>query len=240
MNQLLDRFTIPKVTIRPTTPAELFAFRLALKLRDAAAARHYLDLGEQYSQAQMLLAFRRTMRHGSGKDLGRQFHRELDRVTSSSYFDQQTRLISVRVERRTIAAAIFTGDHLEYTDSRQLSSSPEKALTSAVGFTNWLMQHFSVESSTLEAIPKGNAFQRRSLHDAIYRTLRDRMIPIWEVPKTDLLEGFGYPALGSRRELREIATTIWPVISGNRAGVFIQDAAILGLHVQTERLLIIN
>jgi hypothetical protein len=55
-----------------------------------------------------------------------------------------------------------------------------------------------------------------------------------------LLEACGHPALKSRGELREVATAIWPVLIGTHAKVFIQDAAILGLYVQNERLFIIN
>jgi hypothetical protein len=48
------------------------------------------------------------------------------------------------------------------------------------------------------------------------------------------------PPLKSRSQLREVATAIWPILAGTHAKLFIQDAAILGLHVQTERLFIIN
>jgi len=61
-------------------------------------------------------------------------------------------------------------------------------------------------------------------------------LPLWEIPKTVLLEGCGHPPLKYRTPLREIATSIWPILAGTHAKVFIQDAAILGLHVQTERL----
>jgi hypothetical protein len=63
---------------------------------------------------------------------------------------------------------------------------------------------------------------------------------MWEIPKPVLLEGCGHPALKTRAEHREIATKVWPVLAGTHAKVFIQDAAVLGLHVQTERLFIIN
>jgi hypothetical protein len=78
------------------------------------------------------------------------------------------------------------------------------------------------------------------LHDAICGALRQFILPIWEIPRTALLEAYGHPPLKSRRELRQIATTIWPVLAGTHAKVFIQDAAVLGLYVQTERLFIIN
>jgi hypothetical protein len=149
-------------------------------------------------------------------------------------------LIAIRIERRTVAAAFFRGEHLEYTDARQLSSAHDKALASAVGFINWLLGRFPAESAALELIPNGYDFQRRVLHNAICQTLRDRMLPLWEIPKAVLFEGSGYPPPKSRAQLREVAKAIWPILEGTHAKVFIQDAAVLGLHVQIERLFITN
>jgi len=240
MENLLDRFAAPATTLRPSNAVELFCLRLAQKLGEPQAARHYLGLANSHSQARILCAYARTRRSGQTDAIAKRFHVELNRIQSNGYHDQPARLLAIRVERRTIAAAILDGDRLEFTDARQLSSSPDKALASTMAFTNWLLQYFSVESAVLEAIPNGHEFQRRTLNDAIRKTLRDRMLPIWEVSRPELLEGYGFPALKSREALREVATTIWPVLSGTRAKVFIQDAAVLGLHVQIERLFIIN
>ena len=165
---------------------------------------------------------------------------ELERRQSNANHDPSTSLISIRVERRAVAAAVFRGDHLEYADARQLSSARDKALASGIGFINWMLSRFPVESAALESIPNGHEFQRRVIHEAICTELRARMLPIWEVPKIALLEGCGYPPLRSRSQLREIATSIWPILGGTHAKVFIQDAAIVGIHVQTERLFMIN
>jgi hypothetical protein len=240
MKSLLDRFAPLTAAFRPSTATELFALRLAQKLGDAPAVRHYASLAESYAEFQMLCAYRRTLRQGHNGTRGRQFLAELERVNPSGQHNGYARLISIRVERRTIAAAILHGNHIEYADARQLSSSRDKAVQSAVGFVCWLLNRFSVESASLEAIPNGFEFQRRVLHDSVCEVLRDRALPLWEIPKPVLLEGCGHPALKSRAELREIATSVWPVLAGTHAKVFIQDAAVLGLHVQTERLFIIN
>ncbi len=240
MKYILDKFKPVATVFRPKTVSEVFALRLAQKLDDSPATRHYLSLTESHSETQLLCAYRRTFQSSENGDRGRRFHMELERIHSNGYHNNHSSLISIRVERRTVAAAIFTGDHLEYTDSRQLSSARERALSSAVGFTNWMLERFSVESAVLELPPSDDSFQRKALHDCIHGTLRERFLPIWEIERRELLEGYGHPQLKSRRELREIATQIWPVIAGTHAQVFIQDAAILGLHVQTERLFIIN
>jgi hypothetical protein len=240
MNSVLDRFIPIQTPFRPKSAGDLFALRLAQKLQDAAAVAHYVSLVDGHSESQLLCAYRRTLRATSFSDWGRQFLAELQRTHANGGQNGCIRLISIRVERRTIAAAIFRGQHLEYTDSRQLSSDRGKATESTVGFVIWLLNRFPIDSAALEAIPNGFEFQRRVLHDAICGVLRERLLPIWEIPKIELLRGCGYPPPTVRADLREIATTIWPVLAGTHAKVFIQDAAMVGLHVQTERLFIIN
>jgi len=214
----------------------MFAFRLAQKLGDAGAVHHYVSLVDAYSEAHLLYAYRRALRGGGSADMGRRFHRELERIHSNGYPDSPTSLLAIRIERRAVAAAVFNGTHLDYADSRQLTSARDRAVASSVGFINWMLDRFPVESAALETIPTGQEIQRRALHDAICVELREHALPIWVVSRADLLEACAYPFARSRADLRVTATSIWPILAGNRARIFIQDAAILGLHVQIERL----
>jgi len=240
MRSILDRFTRPSAGFVPQTRQDVFALRLAQKLDDRPAAAHYAVLASEYSEAQLLNAYWRTLRYAPSGERGRRFHVELARVPANGSSNGDTSLIAIRVERRAVAAAILRRDYLEYTDARQLSSAHDKALASAVGFINWMLARFPAESAAIESIPNAHECQRRVLHNAICQTLRDRLLPIWEIPKAALLDGYGHPALRSRRQVREVATSIWPILAGTHAKLFIQDAAVLGLHVQTERLFMIN
>jgi hypothetical protein len=240
MTSLFDKFVPAVTTFRPETATELFALRLAQKLDDAPAVRHYVDLTGKYSEAHLLCAFRRAVGANGNRDHSRRFHVELARIQENGNHKQYGKLISIRVERRTIAAAIFHGEHLEYADSRQLSSDNDRARANAAAFISWLLIRFPAESAALESIPNGHEFQRRVLHETIGGMLRERLLAIWEIPRSVLLDCYGYPPLKSRSELRKTATSIWPILAGTHAKVFIQDAAVLGLHVQTERLFIFN
>src|SRR5436309_393694 len=153
MNRILDQFIPQTTAFRPNTASELFALRLAQKLGDVRAARHYVTLVDSHSEAQLLSAYRRTLKASGDRDLGRRFHVELERINANGNHNNRAKLISVRVERRTVAAAIFHGEHLEYTDSRQLSSVHDRALASAVGFINWMLERFPIESASLETVP---------------------------------------------------------------------------------------
>ena len=240
MNHILDQFVLPTASFQPKTLQEFFASHLARKLDDCPAIRHYVSLADNHSEGQLLCAYRRAKRTEGNLDLARRFNIELERTHPGDYHDGHLSQISIRIERRTVAAAIFHGGHLDYSDSRQLSSVRDKAAASAVEFIDWLLGKFPVHFATLESIQQDQEIHRRVLHDAICTTLRERTLSIWEVPRTELLEACGHPPLKSRAQLREVATAIWPILAGTHAKLFIQDAAILGLHVQTERLFIIN
>jgi hypothetical protein len=239
MTSILDQYKPKTSVFVPETAKDLFALRLAQKLGDAASAAHYAILATEYSEPQLLLAYRRALRD-SHQPLAKRFHQELERVHSTPDHGPTPALIAIRIERRVVAAAIFRGDHLEYVDARQLSSVRDKALISAVGFIGWMLARFPVEAATLEAIPKDHEFHRRTLHDAICNALRESTLPIWDISKAALLEASGYPPLKSREQLRAVAISIWPILQGTHARLFLQDAAILGLHAQIERLFIIN
>src|SRR5579884_1221352 len=147
MTPLLDRFIPIMSAFRPSTARELFALRLSQKLND------------RYSEPQLLSAYRRTIRSNGGgiKDAGKRFHAELKALNGNGHQSRSDSLISIRVERRTIAVAIFEGEHLEFADARQLSSDREKASASAAGFIGWLLNRFTVESATVEGIVNGHA-----------------------------------------------------------------------------------
>jgi len=241
MTSILDKFQIAAfTTFRPKTVAELFALRLADKLGDAVAAAHYVGLQEQYSEAQLLSSFRRTINTDSHQDLGRRFQAELKQIRGNRPTDKEFNLIAIRVERRSVAVAVLYGDRLEYVQVRHLSSAKNKALGSAIAFIEWICDQFPIESAAMELISIEDEIQRKALSAGINHALRARLLPIWEIAKTDLFRAYGYPPLKSRKELRGVITRIWPSLEGTNSKMLIQDAVALGLYVQTERLFITN
>jgi hypothetical protein len=220
---------------RPKSPAEVLTLRLSQRLGDAASAAHYASLLARYSEAQVLLAYRRTQESGIVQVPGRHFHKELLAIPASASDDHNAKLLALRLERRAIAAALFSGDRLEYTQVRQLSSARNKALSSTIGFVNWLCEQYSPDSAAIEVVAANQPVQRRALAEAVMGTLRGHALPLWEIDKSQVFAGFGQPALRNRRELRQVITEIWPVLSNTGAKRLIADAVALGLYVQVER-----
>ena len=221
---------------RPKTAQEFFALRLACRLDDSSAAGHYAELAVQYSEGQLLTAYRRAL--STHLDAARRFHRELEPLRGHNCStESRSRLCAIRIERRAVAVAILNGEHLQHVDARQLSSSPDKAMESASTFiTRRVIERFQFGSATLEIIPNGHEKQRLLLHKAVLQALRPKGIGILEISKEDLFQAFGHPPLRSRKELREIASDIYPVLDQAPGQPWTHDAAALGLYVQTERL----
>lgn len=219
----------------PMSASDFFALCLAHRLDDKDAATHYAALVSQVGQGSLLVAYTRAKKHqGGGESLSKRFHLELENISGGSV-DAPGNLLSLRIERRTIAAAVFIGMRLDFTNSRELSSNPEKAEASTLGFLDWLIQNVQCESAALE-LETEFEIRRGALNACAQKLLRGHGVSLWEVSKRDLLPRFGLPPLKSRKELREIVQSIWPVLDPHKAGIL--DATALGLYVQTERLFI--
>src|ERR1700691_3010603 len=118
MNHILDQFVSSTTSFQPQTLQEFLASHLARKLNDSPAIRHYISLADNHSEGQLLCAYRRAKRIEGNVDLARRFHMELERTHPGDYHDGHLSQISIRIERRTVAAAIFHGGHLDYSDAR--------------------------------------------------------------------------------------------------------------------------
>ncbi len=242
MTNILDQLTQSSLhdqfsNFQPKTTAEFFALRLATRLNDAGAAIHYAKLADQHSEGQLLLAYHHAKAAGGNTPLARNFHRELEALgTRNGIYPQKNRLIAIRIERRTIAIAILNANHLEFTDVRHLPSSTDKALGSAASFATRAVDRFALKSAALELVPNGHQGQRVLLYQVTKQALADRAMSITEISKQDLFLAFSRPSLRSRTELRTVMSAIWPVLDHDSGRPFTQDAAALGLYVQTERL----
>lgn len=222
----------------PESPRGFFALRLASKLHDAAAVRHYVGLLERYSDEQLLVAYRRATAGDTDSDPARRFHVELERLGNRQVNGvSHGRIAAIRIERRAVAVAIFIGDRLEYPPLvRQLSSDPVKALGSAANFIHRLRDKCPFTMAALEVLPERREVQRSQLAKIITGVLTERQVGVWQVAKPELLAAFGQPPLRFRKQVREVVSAIWPDIDGGFGALLIKDALALGLYCQTEHL----
>jgi hypothetical protein len=223
---------------QPSDQCEYFALRLAQKLDDAVAVRHYAELVDHYSEAQLLVAYRRAKAAGSHNDPARSFHLELKRLEGRPGDGPAIRrLAAIRIERRAVAVAILEGEHLAVPPQvRQLSSNSDKALGSAASFINRILEEYPPGTAALETIPRGTEVLRGDLMEIISRVLVEQGIGIWEVPKPDVLASFAHPHPRFRNQVRQVISSIWPGVNGSFGSPLIKDALALGLYCQIERL----
>lgn len=145
------------------------------------------------------------------------------------------RVAAVKVERRNIGVAVFDGTRIEYVEHHHLSSASHKAESSALGFVHWIVSNFKMDSIALEEVD-GNGSRRAVLSGLIADSLRRDGIFIWKVKKKALFQAFALPPAQTRKEVREIVRTIWPILEERKEDLPNLDAVALGLYVQTERL----
>jgi hypothetical protein len=220
------------------SPDEFFALQLAVKLNEPSAARHYVDLLQHYSVAQLLTAFRRVRSRGSHQDPARSFHEELRRLGDRDGEEiKERRLAAIRVHRRAVAVVILTGNHLEYPPLvRQLTSDSSKAESSAAGFIHSAMQKCPFRTAALEVLSSDAEVQRQRLTNVIQGLLSDQSVGIWQVQKREVLAAFGYPPIQFRSQVHKVIEAIWPDMNGSFAAPLVRDALALGLYCQTEYL----
>jgi hypothetical protein len=222
----------------PTSPEDFFALQLAYKAHEPVAAQHYADLLRHHTVEYLLTAFRRAVARGSHFDLARSFHDELRRLGDRDIEEiPDRRLAAIRLGRRGLAVAIFSGFHLEYPPLvRQLPSDIRKAQNSAAGFISSVMQRCPFSTAALETPASTAEVQRHSLLRIVQDVLNEQAVGIWHVEKREMLAAFGYPPLTSRVQVQKIVETIWPDMNGSFGAPLIRDALALGLYCQTEYL----
>jgi hypothetical protein len=238
MPGILDRFTAQNYShVNPQTVEEFFGLQLARKLGDLAAARHYVELAREHPEEKLLVSFRKAIAASGAylASLPKNFHTTLSRSSGSNQMSSsgRSRLLAIKVERRTVSAVILQGRHLEDVETRHLSSFRAKAEESTVAFIRWLVANFEVESAAMEVVATDLGSQRSVLDRIITDVLTDQFLPIQRLPKMDFISTFRHPDPKSRNAAREVVQMIWPILEDDPG---ILDAVALGLYVQTERL----
>ena len=143
-------------------------------------------------------------------------------------------LATFRITRRLVAVVVFINGRLDYAEERHLSSFPEKAGDSAIGFVRWVLATFAISSAALEQVAGEN--RRAQLSRSVVAVLKQEAVAVWGVSKKELFEAFGIPPVTTRKELRAIAASFWPVLSTRNGEGTTLDAAALGIYIETQRL----
>jgi hypothetical protein len=147
-----------------------------------------------------------------------------------------TSLAALSIERRTAALALFTNCRIDEINIRHLPAELSKASHSLVGFLNSAMDLRHIQFIAIAQPLPASSLRTQMLHRTAIDAIRAAGIPLLEVPDEQLFASYAHPPLQRREQLRRIARSIWPSLNNARATHSAQDAALLGLHTQVERL----
>ena len=147
------------------------------------------------------------------------------------------KLAAVRIGRRTVAIAVFIGTHLEHSEIVRLSSDINAALRRVPAIVQRVLDQFGITTVAIES-PTGESERRTyKLQDVLIQQLRNLAVAVWPVSFADLCRHSSSSPVRTRHALRQITGNLFPALGGNSRSKLDCDAALLGLYVQTERLL---
>jgi hypothetical protein len=145
-----------------------------------------------------------------------------------------SKLLAIKIRRRSVAVAIFSGRTLEYPDTLHLCNEPGAVNDAVARFLAWVIENYKPASAVI-GISKAKQGQRVStLTETTEKMLLAEGIPVHKIGDRSLLESYAIPKLKNKDQLRPIVRSFWPHLGHKQASAF--EAAALGFHFQVEHL----
>jgi hypothetical protein len=146
-----------------------------------------------------------------------------------------SKFVVFKIFRRAATVAVFTGRNLDFVDIHHLSNVPKIASEALERFVGWIIENFHPQMAALAVDEEDRQPRAQMLTEHAERYLLSQGVPICKVTDGQLLESYAVPALTNKHDLRLIGHAMWPYLAARHVPAL--DAALIGLHVQTERLL---
>src|SRR4029077_14606120 len=143
--------------------------------------------------------------------------------------------ISFKISPKEVSYAVFQGQRLIFWETHSYLSTPERTAKDAIGDVARCIDRFKASSAALEFLQSND--EALQLQGTVKEALRNLAIPIFETSEQELFDSFGLPALKTLPELRKAVLSIFPQLESSRLMNSCLDAAALGLHFETTRIL---
>lgn len=144
-------------------------------------------------------------------------------------------LLAIKIRRRLVSAAVFIGHELEHLDYLHLCDEAEAVTESVARFLARIFEKFRPSTAAIGISLENQGERVKVLTELAENMLRSEIVSIWKVEDKDLLQSYALPKLKNKGELKDIVGSFWPHLEADDLAAF--EAAALGFHVQTERLL---
>lgn len=148
-------------------------------------------------------------------------------------------ILTLRVNRRAVGAAVLDDDQLVLADGRHLASGTEKAVAGAVRFVERLIAAATPRFVAVDGPAADDRSTTGRIVAALTSILAEGGVDVVFVAKAELLAAYGVRGLHSRAELRDLVRSYWPELADRRgdAARFVADAAAAALYADCRRAL---
>jgi len=143
--------------------------------------------------------------------------------------------ISFKICVKEVSYAVFRGQRLIFWETHSYLSTPEENVKNAIGDIVRCLARFEPTAAALQLFEGDD--EDLQLRGEVKETLRSLAIPIFEISEQELFDSFGLPTLKTRQGLRQAVLSIFPQLETSRFMNSCLDAAALGLHFETSRIL---
>ena len=143
-------------------------------------------------------------------------------------------VLTLRLSRRAIGAAVLSGETLALTDGRHLTSRRDRASVAAARYVQRLLDISKAGRVVLDA-PQASIGDTDSVVSAVTSALRERQIEALVIGKSDILTAYGMRPLRTRVEVRHLINGFWPELArlAGKVQPYIMDAAAAALYAES-------
>lgn len=140
-------------------------------------------------------------------------------------------ILSLRISRRALGAAILQPDGLVLSDGRHIPSTPTRAVLAATRYVERLLRP-SITAVIVDAPRRGVSTTTDSVLNAVNELLTSAGLTPVVIGKTEVLAAYGIAALRSRKELREVVAGYWSDLANIKGRIkpYAIDAAAAALY----------
>jgi hypothetical protein len=143
-------------------------------------------------------------------------------------------LLSLRVSRRAIGAAVLTRDGVTVVDSRHLRSNTNQAVAAATAFVERLLQGSAIRVVAIDRPADGSSAVGDAFAEQLHALASARGIRVTRIDKQALLAAYGLTPVPSRAALRPLVAAYWPDLARRQRPLtpHVLDAAAAGLFAE--------
>jgi hypothetical protein len=144
-------------------------------------------------------------------------------------------LLTLRISRRAIGAAVLRSGELTLLDGRYLNSTPDRTVPAAIRYLDKLLK---MTHATLVVVDAPGSNDPKSATFRVLAAARELFlsngVPLVLLDRVELMRAFTVTSVVDRREARELARILWPDVLKVTGTVqpYVADAAAAAVYTE--------